>query len=95
MFFRVPHLTKLKKNKEKADNFARMENEKHLKEIDKLKAAAGRAAGWADKNENTKIGFNPIKDLSNVDLPIPFAPTIAIRSPRSITMLIGFESGES
>ena len=49
-------------NKEKADNFARMENEKHLKEIDKLKAAAGRAAGWADKNENTKIGFNPIKE---------------------------------
>ena len=49
-------------NKEKADNFARMENEKHLKEIDKLKAAAGRAAGWADKNDNTKIGFNPIKE---------------------------------
>lgn len=49
-------------NKEKADNFAKAENEKHIKEIGKLKAAADRSAHWADKNENTKIGYDPIKE---------------------------------
>jgi lincosamide and streptogramin A transport system ATP-binding/permease protein len=49
-------------NKEKADAFAKAENEKHLKEIGKLKAAADRADRWAEKNENTKIGFDPIKE---------------------------------
>ena len=48
-------------NKEKADAFARSENEKHLKEIGKLRSSADRAGRWADKNENTKIGFDPIK----------------------------------
>ncbi len=37
-------------------------NEKHLKEIGKLKTAADRSSRWADKNENTKIGFDPVKD---------------------------------
>ena len=49
-------------NKEKADNFAKAENEKHIKEIGKLKAAADRSARWADKNESTKIGYDPIKE---------------------------------
>ena len=49
-------------NKEKADINARAENEKHLKEIEKLEAAAERAGRWAEKNENTKIGFDPIKE---------------------------------
>lgn len=49
-------------NKEKADINARAENEKHLKEIGKLKVAADRAGRWAEKNENTKIGFNPIEE---------------------------------
>ncbi|RKM61484.1 ABC-F type ribosomal protection protein [Butyrivibrio sp. CB08] len=49
-------------NKEKADAFAVAENEKHLKEIGKLRAAADRSSRWADKNENTKIGFDPIKE---------------------------------
>ena len=49
-------------NKEKADAFARSENEKHLKEIGKLRSSADRAGRWADKNENTKIGFDPIKE---------------------------------
>ncbi|MGN0350235.1 MAG: ribosomal protection-like ABC-F family protein [Roseburia sp.] len=49
-------------NKEKADSFAKMENEKHLKEIGKLKTAADRASRWADKNENTKIGFDPKRE---------------------------------
>ena len=37
-------------------------NEKHLKEIGKLKSAADRNSRWADKNENTKIGFDPVKE---------------------------------
>ena len=49
-------------NKERADAFARAENEKHIKEIGKLKAAADRSDRWAIKNENTKIGFDPLKE---------------------------------
>jgi len=49
-------------NKQKADINAIAENEKHMKEISKLKLAADRAGRWADKNENTKIGFDPIKE---------------------------------
>lgn len=49
-------------NKRRKDQFARAENEKHLKEIGKLKQAAARACRWADKNESTKIGFDPIKE---------------------------------
>lgn len=49
-------------NKEKKDAFMQAENEKHLKEIGKLKSAADRNSRWADKNENTKIGFDPAKE---------------------------------
>ncbi|MBQ6587799.1 MAG: ABC-F type ribosomal protection protein [Butyrivibrio sp.] len=49
-------------NKEKSDSFAKAENEKHLKEIGKLKAAADRNSRWADKSENSKIGFDPVKE---------------------------------
>ena len=49
-------------NKERADMNARAENEKHLKEIHKLKEAADRSRRWAEKNEGTKIGFDPIKE---------------------------------
>ncbi len=49
-------------NKEKKDAFLKAENEKHLKEIGKLKNAADRNSRWADKNESTKIGFDPIKE---------------------------------
>ena len=49
-------------NKEKKDAFAQAENEKHLKEIGKLKAAADRSSRWADKSENTKIGFDPVRE---------------------------------
>ena len=49
-------------NKEKSDAFAKAENEKHLKEIGKLKAAADRTGRWADKSEGSKIGFDPIKE---------------------------------
>ncbi len=49
-------------NKQRKDKFAVAENEKHLKEIHKLKQAAARTAEWADKNERRKIGFDPIKE---------------------------------
>ena len=49
-------------NKNRADAFAIDENRKHLKEIAKLKNAADRATRWAIKNENTKIGFDPVKE---------------------------------
>ena len=49
-------------NKERQDAFRQAENEKHLKEIGKLKAAADRSSRWAEKNENTKIGFDPLKE---------------------------------
>lgn len=49
-------------NKQRKDQFAAAENKKHLKEIGKLKQSAARASGWADQNENSKIGFDPIKE---------------------------------
>lgn len=49
-------------NKRRKDQFAQAENQKHLKEIDKLNQAAARTARWADKNENSKIGYDPIKE---------------------------------
>lgn len=50
------------KNKEKKDQFARAENEKHKKEITKLNQAAAQTADWANQNERTKIGFDPVKE---------------------------------
>ncbi len=49
-------------NKEKKDAFSQSENEKHLKEIGKLKTAAERSSRWAEKSEATKIGFDPLKE---------------------------------
>jgi len=49
-------------NKSRKDAFSRMENEKHLKEISKLKVASDRARRWAEKSEGTKIGYDPIKE---------------------------------
>lgn len=49
-------------NKKRQDLHAQMENEKHRKEIVKLKAAARQTRQWADKNERTKIGFDPVKE---------------------------------
>ena len=49
-------------NKQRKDKFAMAENEKHRKEIKKLNEAAERVSRWADKNERTKIGFDPIKE---------------------------------
>lgn len=49
-------------NKEKTDAFKLAENEKHKKEIVKLKIAADRMSRRAIKNESTKIGFDPLKE---------------------------------
>jgi len=49
-------------NKQKKDQFVMAENEKHQKEIQKLRRAATRTSQWADQNERTKIGFDPIKE---------------------------------
>lgn len=49
-------------NKEYRDRFAKAENEKHLKAIGKLKAAADRSTRWAEKGESRKIGFDPVKE---------------------------------
>ncbi len=49
-------------NKAKKDAFSQAENEKHKKEIRKLHVAADRAKSWADQNESTKIGFDPVKE---------------------------------
>lgn len=49
-------------NKSRKDACSRMENEKHLREIAKLRQASERTRQWADKNERTKIGFDPKKE---------------------------------
>ena len=49
-------------NKQRRDRFVRAENEKHSKEIGKLKQSAAQKAQWADRNEQTKIGFDPVKE---------------------------------
>lgn len=49
-------------NKSRKDAFAQKENEKHKKEIETLKTAALRTQQWAEKSEQSKIGFDPIKE---------------------------------
>lgn len=49
-------------NKSRRDHFEKMENEKRLREISFLKKAADRNRRWAEKSENSKIGFDPIKE---------------------------------
>lgn len=49
-------------NKNRMDAFHEAENEKHRKEIKRLNKAAERTHEWADKNERTKIGFDPVKE---------------------------------
>ncbi len=49
-------------NKKRMDAFHEAENEKHRKEISKLRVAADRVDRWADKNEKTKIGYDPVNE---------------------------------
>ena len=49
-------------NQQRREQFALAENEKHRKKINKLKKAAQQTDEWADKNERTKIGFDPVRE---------------------------------
>jgi lincosamide and streptogramin A transport system ATP-binding/permease protein len=49
-------------NKQRKDQFAESENEKHLREIGALKRAADQSSRWATKSENSKIGFDPVAE---------------------------------
>lgn len=49
-------------NKMRKDAFSQAENEKHKREINKLKTASDRTRQWADKSERAKIGFDPVKE---------------------------------
>ena len=49
-------------NKKRKDQFAISQNEKHRKEIQKLNQAAEQVSKWADKNERSKIRYDPIKE---------------------------------
>lgn len=48
--------------KQRADAFARAENEKHRREIEKLEQSSARLKSWADKSERAKIGFDCVKE---------------------------------
>ena len=49
-------------NKRKQDAYERTVNEKQKDEIKKLKEAARKSAVWAKKLEDSKIGFDPLKE---------------------------------
>ncbi len=49
-------------NKTRKDAFSQSENEKHKREISKLKIASERTKQWAEKSERAKIGFDPVKE---------------------------------
>lgn len=53
-------------NKKRRDTFEQNENEKLKREIKSLQESARRTSQWADKAEQTKIGFNPIKSDRNI-----------------------------
>lgn len=56
------NFTVWQENKQKKDQFAEAENEKHRREIRKLHQAAARTASWAAKSEQSKIGYDPVKE---------------------------------
>ncbi len=49
-------------NKQRKDQFAKAQNDKQRKEIGRLRQAVSQSGAWADKNEGTKIGYDPIKE---------------------------------
>lgn len=82
-------------NKNKKDAFSKRENEKHLKEIRKLKQAADRAARWSDKNENTKIGFDPKREPDHANRAYIGEKTRKMQSrAKSFEMRVGREIDE-
>src|SRR5699024_5283440 len=56
------NFTSWEENKRRKDEFARRENEKHRRSIGRLREAAGQRKQWAENNENTKIGYDPVKE---------------------------------
>lgn len=52
-------------NKEKADHFARMEHEKRVKEIGKLKAAADCSSRWAKKMKIPRLDMIQPKNMTD------------------------------
>ena len=52
-------------NKEKADHFARMEHEKRVKEIGKLKAAADCSSRWAEKMKIPRLDMIQPKNMTD------------------------------
>lgn len=55
-------------NRTRQDTFELSENEKLLKEIDRLNRAAQRSARWSDKAERSKIGFDPARKEKSIGL---------------------------
>ncbi len=53
-------------NKKRQDTFEQNENEKLRREIKSLQESARRTARWADKIEQTKIGFDPTREERNI-----------------------------
>jgi len=53
-------------DKQRQDAYEISENERLKKGIKKLSESAKQKALWADKVENTKIGFNPVKEERNI-----------------------------
>lgn len=49
-------------DKSRRDHFARAEDEKHRREIASLRKAADQSGRWAQRNEDSKIGFDPVKE---------------------------------
>lgn len=49
-------------NRQRQNEFEQNQNDKLGREIKHLTESAKRTAAWADKNESTKIGFDPVKE---------------------------------
>lgn len=53
-------------NKARQDRYELAENEKLKQDIKRLTESAKKTALWADKNEGSKIGFDPLKEDRNI-----------------------------
>ncbi len=75
-------------NKNRRDQFAREENEKHLKEIASLELSVRQSRSWAVKNENSKIGYDPVKDH---DRGMGTRPYIGAKTKKQMQRVKSFE----
>lgn len=74
--------------KEMQDVHNLAENEKHKKEIGRLKSSIDRFDRWAKKGESTKIGFDPIKEN---DRSIATRATIGAKTKKMNSRIKSFE----